>query len=65
MKKPTLKQYYRVYDQKISKFVSSNLMKQNAEEQYNDAMQRIFKDDPFREIKVPYLNDKRNESLEA
>ena len=40
-------------------------MKQNAEEQYNDAMQRIFKDDPFREIKVPYLNDKRNESLEA
>ena len=40
-------------------------MKQNAEEQYNDAMQRIFKDDLFREIKVPYLNDKRNESLEA
>ena len=40
-------------------------MKQNAEEQYNDAMQRISKDNPSREIKMAELNNRRNESLEA
>ena len=40
-------------------------MKQDTEEQYNDAMQRISKNDPFREIKMAELNNRRNESLEA
>ena len=40
-------------------------MKQDAKEQYNDAMQRICKDDLFREIRVAELNNRRNESLEA
>ena len=35
------------------------------EEQYNDAIQPISKDHPFREIKIAELNDRRNESLEA
>ena len=43
----------------------SDLMKQDAEEQYNDAMQWISKDDPFQENKVVELNNRRNESLEA
>ena len=60
-----LKKYYSLYDQKIYKFVSSDLTKQDAKEQYNDAMQRICKDDPFREIKVAELNNRRNESLET
>ena len=40
-------------------------MKKDAEEQYNDTMQRVSKDDPFREIKMAELNNRRNESLEA
>ena len=57
--------YYSLYDQKISKFVSSDLMKQNAEEQYNDAIQRISKNDSFWEIKMVETNIRRNESLET
>ena len=60
-----LKKYYSLFDQKISKFVLSDLMEQGAEEQYNDAMQRISKDDPFREIKMAEVNNRRNENLEA
>ena len=60
-----LKKYYSPCDQKISKFVSSDLMKQDAEEQYNDAMQRISKDSPLREIKTTELDNKRNDSLET
>ena len=40
-------------------------MKKAAEEQYNGTMQQISKDDPFREIKMAELNNRRNESLEA
>ena len=40
-------------------------MKQDVEERHNDAMQRISKDDTFREIKMAELNNRRNESLEA
>ena len=38
---------------------------QDAEEQYNDAVQQIPKDGPFQEIKVAELNNRRNERLEA
>ena len=60
-----LKKYYSLYDKKISKFVSSDLMKQDAEEQYNDALQRISTDNPFQEIKMTELNNRRNGRLEA
>ena len=40
-------------------------MEQGAEEQYNDTMQRISKNDPFREIKMAEVNNRRNENLEA
>ena len=60
-----LKKYYNLFDQKISKFVLSDFMEQGAEEQYNDTMQRISKDDPFREIKMAEVNNRRNENLEA
>ena len=45
------KKYYSLYDQKISKSVSSDFMKQDAEEQYDDAMQRISKDNPSEKLK--------------
>ena len=60
-----LEKCYSLCDQKISLFVSSDLMKKAAEEQYNGTMQQISKDDPFREIKMAELNNRRNESLEA
>ena len=43
-----LKKYYSLYDQKVVKFVSSDPIKQDAEEKYNDAMQLLSKDNPFR-----------------
>ena len=43
-----LKKYYSLYDQKVVKLVSSDPLKQDAEEKYNDAMQLLSKDKPFR-----------------
>ena len=60
-----LKKILSHYDQKISKFVSNDLTKQDAEEQYNDAVWQISKGGPFQEIKVAELNNRINERLEA
>ena len=40
-------------------------MRQDVEEQYNDAMQQLSRNDPFREIKAVELNNRRNKSLEV
>ena len=40
-------------------------MRQDAEEQYNNVMQRLSRNDPFREIKATELINRRNESLEV
>ena len=40
-------------------------MKQDAEELYDDPMQRISKDNLFREIEMAELNNRKNESLQA
>ena len=57
--------YYSLFDQKMSKYLSSDLMKQDTEEQNNDAVQWICKDDTFWEIKVVELHNRRKQSLEA
>ena len=57
--------YYSLFDQEMSKYLSSDLMKQDTEEQHNDALQWICKDDTFWEIKVVELNNRRNKSFEA
>ena len=40
-------------------------MRQDAEERYNNVMQRLSRNNPFREIKATELINRRNESLEV
>ena len=54
-----LKKYYDMFDKNIAKFVSSDLLKQDAEVQYNDALMQLSKDDPYREIKLAALINKK------
>ena len=54
-----LKKYCDMFDKKIAKFVSSDLLKQDAEEQYNDALMQLSKNDSFQEIKLAALINKK------
>ena len=60
-----LKRYYNYFDKEISKFVSSDLIRAEVEEKYNDSFMKISKDDKFYPIKLTALKTEKQEGLEA
>ena len=46
-----LKRYYNYFGQKVSKFVTTDLIKQEIDEKYNDSLMKLSKYDKFYEIK--------------
>ena len=59
------KRYYNYFEQKVSKFVTADLIKQEIDEIYNDSLMKLSKDDAFYEIKLSSIKTERAESLEA
>ena len=60
-----LKRYYSYFDSEVSSFVSSDLIRQEIEEKYNDSPMKLSKDDKYYEIKLSMLNAEKNKSLKA
>ena len=60
-----LKRYYNYFDSNVSSFVSSDLIRQEIEEKYNDLLMKLSKDDKYYEIKLSTLNAEESKSLEA
>ena len=60
-----LKRCYNYFDSKVSSFVSSDLIRQEIEEKYNDLVMKLSKDDKYYEIKLSTLNAEESKSLEA
>ena len=54
-----LKRYYNYFDLKVSSFVSSGLIRQEIEENYNASLIKLSKDDKYHEIKLSTLNTKK------
>ena len=51
--------------EKVSKFVTSDLLKWQIEEEYNDKLMKLDKEDKFYEIKLQTLKTERLSSVEA
>ena len=60
-----INRYHNVFDQKVSQFVTTDLMKKQIEEKYNDKLMKLDKEDKFYQIKLQTLRDERLSSLEA
>ena len=60
-----LKRYYNYFDSKVSSFVSSDLIRQEIEEKYNDLVMKLSKDDKYYEIKLSTLNREKSEFFET
>ena len=60
-----LKRYYNYFDSKVSSFVSSDLIRQEIEEKYNDLLMKSSKHDKYYEINLSTLNTEQSEYLEA
>ena len=50
-----INRYHNIFDEKVSKFVTSDLLKSQIEEQYNDKLMKLDKEDKFYEIKLQTL----------
>ena len=60
-----IERYHNIFDPKISKFVTADLIKQNIEATYNDKLIKLDKEDKFYQIKLDTLNTERLANLEA
>ena len=60
-----IERYHNIFDPKISKFVTADLIKQNIETTYNDKLIKLDKKDKFYQIKLDTLNTERLTNLEA
>ena len=60
-----INRYHNIFDEKVSKFVTSDLLKSQIEEEYNDKLMKLDKEDKFYEIKLQTLKAERLSSLKA
>ena len=60
-----LKKYYNYFDKEVSKFVSSNLIRAEVEEKYNDSIMKLSKDGKFYQVKLTSLKVEKQQDLEA
>ena len=57
--------YHNIFYQKVSQFVISDLLKQQIEENCNNKLMKLDKEDRFYEIKLETLKTERLSSIEA
>ena len=57
--------YHDIFDQKISQFVTSELLRADIEEKFNDKLSKLDKEDRFYEIKLQTIKTERLQQLEA
>ena len=57
--------YWNFFDSRVSQFVTTDLIKQDIEEKYNDKLMKLDKEDKFYNIKLSTMNADRLTNLEA
>ena len=56
---------YNIFNQKVSQFVTSELLRADIEEKFNDKLSKLDKEDRFYEIKLQKIKTERLQQLEA
>ena len=52
-----INRYHNIFDEKVSDFVTTDLVKQNIEEKFNDKLMKLDKEDQFYNIKLETLKN--------
>ena len=60
-----INRYHNIFDPKVSEFVTSELLRADVEEKYNDRLSKLDKEDRFYEIKLQTIKTERLKDLEA
>ena len=60
-----INRYHNIFDEKVSNFVSTDLVKQHVEEKFHDKLAKLNKEDQFCNIKFQIIKDERLAELKA
>ena len=60
-----INRYHNIFDQNVSQFVTSDLLKQQIEEKFNDKLMKLDPNDRLYEIKLQTIKSERLSSVEA
>ena len=60
-----IKKYYNLFDHKVEKFVSSNILEKNIIDEYNQAVSEVRLDDPFKNAHLREIENTRNTNLDG
>ena len=60
-----IKKYHNLFDPKIEKFVSSKILEDHIEKEYNDEVFKIKDDDPFKNLRLSQLQNDRLKQLDS
>ena len=57
--------YHNIFDEKVNQYVTSELLRADIEEKFNDKLSKLDKEDRFYEIKLQKIKTERLQPLEA
>ena len=60
-----IKKYQNLFDSKIKSFVSSSILEENINQNFDQAISLIKSDDPFKNISITELKNKKQEEMDA
>ena len=60
-----INRYHNIFDKKVPNFITSDILKHKAQEEFNDKLMKLDKEDRFYEIKLQTLEADRKSSLES
>ena len=60
-----IKKYHNLFDPKIKKFVSSKILEDHIEREYQDELFKIKDDDPFKALRISQLENERLKQLDG
>ena len=60
-----INRYHNIFDSEVSQFVTTDLVKTDIDEKYNDKLLKLDKEDRFYEIKLQTIKTERLQQLQA
>ena len=60
-----IKKYHDLFDPKVEKFVSSKILEDHIEQEYNQNLFKIKQDDPFKNLRMTELENQKLIGLDA
>ena len=60
-----IKKYYNLFDNSVSKFVNSDILERQINQEFEQNRSTVKFDDPFRAVKIKGLESVKNEEMEA